>query len=103
VGEFYEQNAADYKAEQNGSNYLLTSQTVFTTHEPCVMCSMALLHSRIARVIYLIPMEKTGGCGGVTCLPKLESVNHRYVIGRWRDGIGNKDAVSLRVDDFIDA
>src|SRR6202042_1963516 len=54
---------------QNGNHYLLTSLTLFTTHEPCIMCSMALLHSRVKEVFYLIPMERTGGCGGVVCLP----------------------------------
>ena len=55
---------------QNGSNYLLTSRKLFTTDEPCNMCSMALLHSRAARVIYLVPMDGTRGCGGLVCLPR---------------------------------
>jgi tRNA-specific adenosine deaminase 3 len=98
VGESHN-NTDDTK--HNGSNYLLTSQMVFTTHEPCIMCSMALLHSRAARVAYLIPMERTGGCGGVTCLPKLESVNHRFGILRWRQESHGHEI--LHVDDFIDA
>ncbi|THH06806.1 hypothetical protein EW146_g9497 [Bondarzewia mesenterica] len=71
---------------RNGQHYLLTSLTLFTTHEPCIMCSMALLHSRVKEVFYLIPMQKTGGCGGVACLPKLEGVNHRFGIGKWKVG-----------------
>ncbi|KAK7469099.1 tRNA-specific adenosine deaminase subunit tad3 [Stygiomarasmius scandens] len=60
-------------APRNGSNYLLTSLTVFLSHEPCIMCSMALLHSRVKEVIYLHPM-KTGGCGGSACLPTLQGI-----------------------------
>ncbi|XP_006462692.1 hypothetical protein AGABI2DRAFT_49784, partial [Agaricus bisporus var. bisporus H97] len=76
-------NGAGPTALQSGSNYLLTSLTLFTTHEPCVMCSMALLHSRVKEVIYLYPMPQTGACGSVTCLPTLKGVNHKYSIARW--------------------
>ncbi|KAI0769853.1 hypothetical protein C8Q74DRAFT_853218 [Fomes fomentarius] len=72
----------------NGAHYLLTSLTLFTTHEPCIMCSMALLHSRVKEVFYLIPMAKTGGCGGVACVPRLDGVNHRYGINVWKLGEG---------------
>ncbi|KAI0755242.1 hypothetical protein C8Q80DRAFT_1266723 [Daedaleopsis nitida] len=68
----------------NGAHYLLTSLTLFTTHEPCIMCSMALLHSRVKEVFYLIPMTKTGGCGGLTCVPRLPGVNHRYGVSVWK-------------------
>ncbi|KAH9160662.1 cytidine deaminase-like protein [Lactarius sanguifluus] len=75
-------------AAKNGQHYLLTSRALFTTHEPCVMCSMALLHSRVKEVFFLIPMERTGGCGGAVCVPRLEGVNHRFAIGQWKVGAG---------------
>ena len=86
---------------KNGQHYLLTSRTLFTTHEPCVMCSMALLHSRVKEVFFLIPMERTGGCGGAVCVPKLEGVNHRFTIGRWKVGAGGVSADGLEVDGEI--
>jgi len=46
------------------------------------MCSMVLLHSRVAKAVYLIPMDKTGGCGGAACLPRLEGANHRFEVER---------------------
>ncbi|KAG6830390.1 hypothetical protein H0H87_008277 [Tephrocybe sp. NHM501043] len=85
---------------RNGSNYLLTTLTVFTTHEPCIMCSMALIHSRVKEVIYLRPMPRTGGCGGVACLPTLKGVNHRFGICQWKETFTAKD---LRVSDTLDA
>jgi len=101
---------ADYQASapkpsttgvsRNGSNYLLTSLVLFTTHEPCVMCSMALLHSRVKAVFYLVPMKETGGCGGLSCLPKLDGVNHRFDIYQWK----TKDlhVTGLEVDPRLD-
>jgi tRNA-specific adenosine deaminase 3 len=88
---------------KNGQHYLLTSRTLFTTHEPCVMCSMALLHSRVKEVFFLIPMERTGGCGGAVCVPSLEGVNHRFAIGRWKVGAGGVSGHGLEVEEDIDS
>ncbi|TFK52265.1 hypothetical protein OE88DRAFT_1379284 [Heliocybe sulcata] len=85
-------------SRSNGMHYLLTSLTLFTTHEPCIMCSMALLHSRVKEVMYLYPMERTGGCGGAACLPRLEGVNHRFGIGVWKGGNKAKKGVGEEVD-----
>ncbi|KAJ7644063.1 cytidine deaminase-like protein [Roridomyces roridus] len=88
---------------RNGTNYLLTSRILFTTHEPCIMCSMALLHSRVKEVVYLIPMEKTGGCGGSICLPTLPGVNHRFGICRWKGGTIDEAGLQLGcVNGFIE-
>ncbi|KAI0700031.1 hypothetical protein C8T65DRAFT_791195 [Cerioporus squamosus] len=93
---------------RNGAHYLLTSLTLFTTHEPCIMCSMALLHSRVKEVFYLIPMAKTGGCGRLTCVPRLQGVNHRYAVNVWKPaGAGDTGewvkGSRLAVDEVCDA
>ncbi|KAG2151367.1 hypothetical protein DEU56DRAFT_777532 [Suillus clintonianus] len=85
----------------NGTNYLLTGLTLFITHEPCIMCSMALLHSRVKEVFYIVPMPQTGGCGGSACLPALKGVNHRYNVAQWR--LRDGGAAPAHLDDQIDA
>lgn len=91
----------------NGAHYLLTSLTLFTTHEPCIMCSMALLHSRVREVIFLRPMADTGGCGGHdgrgVCIPRLQGVNHRFSILRWKINNSKEWETSLAAMEGIDA
>lgn len=60
------QNVAIYEqtrrktCKKEEQHYLCENYHVYTTHEPCTMCSMALIHSRISRLIYLKQMDKTG-------------------------------------------
>ncbi|KAH0586297.1 SET domain-containing protein 7 [Termitomyces sp. J132] len=93
--------SGDAEEPRNGANYLLTSLTMFTTHEPCIMCSMALIHSRVKEIVYLRKMPRTGGCGGATCLPTLKGVNHRFGIAHWKEDLNFGE--DLHVDDTLDA
>ncbi len=57
-------------------NYRLTGCEVFATLEPCAMCVGAMLHARVARVVYGTRDPKTGACGSVIDLPAAASLNH---------------------------
>jgi len=57
-------------------NYRLTGCELFVTLEPCAMCVGAMLHARIARVVYGARDPKTGACGSVVDLPAVAALNH---------------------------
>lgn len=57
-------------------NYRLPGCTLYVTLEPCVMCVGALLHARIARVVFGASEPKTGACGSVIDLFAEKRLNH---------------------------
>ncbi|MGL4994735.1 MAG: tRNA adenosine(34) deaminase TadA, partial [Deefgea sp.] len=64
------------QAARHLGNYRLPECELFITLEPCLMCSGAILQSRIARVVYAATEPKTGAAGSV-CNPFLEpKLNH---------------------------
>jgi tRNA(adenine34) deaminase len=62
-------------AEKLG-NYRLPGCELFVTLEPCAMCSGAMMHARLARVVYAATDPKTGVCGSVLDLFAREELNH---------------------------
>jgi tRNA(adenine34) deaminase len=63
-------------------NHRLTGCTLVVTLEPCAMCAMAIVHARIARVIYGARDPKTGAAGSVFDLLQDPRHNHRVdVVG----------------------
>ena len=68
--------AALRDAARNLENYRLPGCELFVTLEPCAMCAGAMLHSRIARVVYGARDPKTGVHGSVVDLFAVERLNH---------------------------
>ena len=57
-------------------NYRLVDCTLYVTLEPCAMCSGAVQHARIARLVYGASDPKTGACGSVVNLMSEPKLNH---------------------------
>ena len=58
-------------------NHRLLGCTLYITLEPCAMCAMAMVHARIARVVYAATDPKTGAAGSVFDLLADPRHNHR--------------------------
>jgi tRNA(adenine34) deaminase len=65
------------EAAQALGNYRLDGCELFVTLEPCAMCSGAMLHARLARVVFGAPDPKTGAAGSVLDLFAQARLNHQ--------------------------
>ena len=61
-------------------NYRLTECALYVTLEPCVMCAGAIMHARVARVIYGAADSKTGACGSMVDLFGNTKLNHHATV-----------------------
>lgn len=68
--------AALRDAARRLGNYRLPGCELFVTLEPCAMCAGAIMHARIARVVYGARDPKTGVHGSVVDLFGVERLNH---------------------------
>ena len=61
-------------------NYRLTGCALYVTLEPCAMCAGAMMHARIARLVYGAADPKTGACGSVINLFTDSRLNHHATV-----------------------
>lgn len=80
-------------------NHRLIGSTLYVTLEPCAMCAMALVHARIARLVFAAADPKTGACGSVFDLVGDPRHNHRVEV---LSGLLAQDA-SLRLTNYFRA
>ena len=81
-------------AEQN---YRIPGSTLYVTLEPCAMCSGAILHARVDRVVYGAPDPKTGAAGSVLDLFSSRQINHQTSV---EGGIMSEECGQLLRDFF---
>jgi tRNA(adenine34) deaminase len=78
-------------------NYRLTGATLYVTVEPCLMCVGALVHARVAEVVYGAPEPKTGALVSAAQALELEGLNHRFAV---TGGVREAEARALMQDFF---
>jgi len=73
-------------------NYRLPESIMYVTLEPCVMCAGAIVHARVAKLVYAVDDEKTGACGSVFNITQADKLNHRVRIEK---GVLEKECRAL--------
>nr|XP_004559171.1 probable inactive tRNA-specific adenosine deaminase-like protein 3 isoform X1 [Maylandia zebra] len=84
---------------ENGTQpYICTGYDLYVTREPCVMCAMALVHSRIGRVFYGVT-SADGALGSKFKIHTQKDLNHRFEVYR---GVLSRECEDLHsMDDHI--
>ena len=68
------------QAQSAVGDWRLTDCTLYVTKEPCPMCAGAMVHARVARVVFGTGDAKAGAAGGALNLLQFPSLNHRCEI-----------------------
>ena len=79
-------------AEAAVGDWRLTDCTLYVTKEPCPMCAGAIVHCRLARVVYGAPDPKGGAAGSAMNLLQFPTLNHQCEI---TSGIMEADCCNL--------
>ena len=85
-------------AALNLNNYRLDSSTMFVTLEPCMMCTGALVHARISKLIFAVRDEKTGVIVSNNNALDLNFLNHQV---SYSEGPLGKESSELLKEFFI--
>src|SRR5580698_6607530 len=68
------------QAEEGVGDWRLTDCTLYVTKEPCPMCAGAIVHTRLARVVFGASDPKGGAAGSALNLLQFPTLNHRCEI-----------------------
>ena len=74
------------------NNYRLPGCTLFVTLEPCAMCSGAMIHARLDRLVFATADAKAGAAGSVLAVVNHPQLNHRMLV---EQGILGEEASEL--------
>ncbi|MEI7731238.1 MAG: tRNA adenosine(34) deaminase TadA [Verrucomicrobiota bacterium] len=68
------------QAQERMGDWRLTDCTLYVTKEPCAMCAGAIVHTRLAQVVFGASDPKAGAAGGALNLLQFPTFNHRCAI-----------------------
>lgn len=67
-------------AGQQAGNYRLSGADLYVTVEPCAMCAGAMMHARIATLIYGAPEPRAGAIESAMRVQEHPAFNHRFTV-----------------------
>ena len=79
-------------AASAASNYRLSGSTLYVTIEPCAMCAGALVHARVARLVFAAREPRAGAVASNLELLDAPFLNHRVA---WTEGVCEDEAATL--------
>src|SRR5436190_23980515 len=85
------------EAARTIGNYRLTAASLYCTIEPCAMCAGAIVHARIARLVFGAPDPKSGAAGSLYNIVTDPRLNHSVEVVR---GIRDEECASFLQEFF---
>jgi len=85
------------KAAESVGNYRLSGAVMYCTVEPCMMCAGAMIHARIARLVFGAPDPKAGSAGSIYNVLTDPRLNHRVEVV---SGVREEQCAALLRDFF---
>jgi tRNA(adenine34) deaminase len=86
------------QAQEDVGDWRLTDCMLYVTKEPCPMCAGAMVHARLARVIFGANDPKAGSAGSALNLLQFPTLNHRCEI---TGGVREEECRQLLQDFFV--
>jgi tRNA(adenine34) deaminase len=87
------------QAQNAAGDWRLTDCTLYVTKEPCPMCAGAIVHTRLARVVFGAGDAKGGAAGGALNLLQFPTLNHQCEI---TSGVRGAECRALLRDFFAE-
>ena len=84
-------------AAKKVNNYRLLDTTLYVTLEPCIMCTGAIIHSRVKRVVYGAVDSKAGACESAFTILGTDCLNHKVEV---KNGILAEECGQILTDFF---
>jgi tRNA(adenine34) deaminase len=87
------------QAESVVGDWRLTDCTLYVTKEPCPMCAGAIVHVRLARVVFGVADSKGGAAGSIVNLLQFPTLNHKAQI---TSGVRESECKALLQNFFVE-